>query len=217
MSQRYSTRFGSTLPNPNLGPEIANHFELGYSGYFGGEEFVTGLSLNAALYYSVITGKIVTVEWPNPLYPGASVDYARNLDSTGFWGFELSAELALKKYLSGGFSFSLNQYVIDHSTNEAEVIPYYPAITAAAYCVIKPVRILSIVPRVSFVDSRFTDTIGKEELDAYFLASLKVSVDITKYFTLSAGVENIFDTLYEISRNFPMAGRSYTMSLTARY
>jgi iron complex outermembrane receptor protein len=212
MAQRYSTRFGSTLPNPRLGPEIASHFEFGYRGAFGGI-----LSLDAALYYSVITGKIVDIQLGNPHNPGALVDYSRNLDSTAFWGLELGAELALKKYVSGGLSFSFNRYRVNHSQGGVKEIPYYPAITANTYLVIKPVRIVSIIPRLEYTGPRFTGAAGDEELEGYLLGSIRVRVELAGRLTLSAGVENIFDTLYEIMRHYPMAGRSYTFSLTARY
>jgi iron complex outermembrane receptor protein len=91
MAQRYSTRFGRSLPNPSLGPEIASHFELGYHG-----NIAQKLTLNSAVYYSLITGKIVEVGWPSPNRPVNSLDYAKNLDRTAFWGFEIAPELYLK-------------------------------------------------------------------------------------------------------------------------
>jgi iron complex outermembrane receptor protein len=212
MAQRYSTRFGTTLPNPNLGPEKAHHLELGYRGYFGGI-----LNLSAAMYYSIITGKIVTIELGNPHYPGALVDYARNLDSTGFWGFELGAEFNPEKCVSGGISFSVNKYRLNHSQADVKVIPYYPAVTFSVYGVIKPVRILSIVPRLGYTGSRFADSMGQYTLKGYLLGSLKAEAEITNHVALSAGVDNILDTLYEISRRFPMAGRSYTINFSVRY
>ncbi|WP_043923280.1 TonB-dependent receptor [Leadbettera azotonutricia] len=218
MAQRYSTRFGTSLPNPNLGPEIANHFELGYYFNFNNsEKFISAFTLNTAVYYSIVDGKIVTVEWPNPHYSSASVDLSRNLDSTSFWGFELAPELSLKDFLSSGLAFSWNRYTINHSQNGIEALTYYPEITLNGYVVYKPIKLLSIIPRVEYIGSRYADTEGKSELDSYFLAHLKVNADIGKYFSLSAGVENIFDTYYEIRQYSPMAGRSFTFSFTARY
>jgi iron complex outermembrane receptor protein len=218
MSQRYSTRFGSTLPNPNLGPEIANHFELGYRmGLDFPGSFVSTLGLNTALYYSIVTGKIVNVEIPNPHYPSSSVDYARNLDKTDFWGFELSPEIGLRDWLTTGLAFSVNNYTINHSQNSVKVLSYYPQITLNGYMVIKPLALLSIIPRFEYTGPRYADTEGKSELEGYFLAHLKVSAEIGKFVSVSAGVENIFDTYYEIRQYSPMAGRSFTVALTLKY
>jgi iron complex outermembrane receptor protein len=217
MAQRYSTRFGSTLPNPHLGPEIANHVEVGYQGYLGGKDGVWGISLNAALYYSGMTGKIVTVALPNPHYPSASVDYSRNLDRIGFWGLELAPDFTLQDWLTMGFAFSLNKYHIDHSQDGIKVLTYYPHLTLNGYAVIKPLAFLSIIPRLVYISSRYADTEGSVLLEDYFLANLKVTIEWGNYVSVSAGIDNIFDTYYEIRRYSPLEGRSFNLMLTLKY
>jgi iron complex outermembrane receptor protein len=212
MSQRYSTRFGRSLPNPSLGPEIASHFEVGYNG-----TILQRLTVNTAVYYSLITGKIVSVGWPSPNRPMNSLDYAKNLDRSAFYGFELAPEWYGNEYFSGGVSFSVNRYYIYHSENNVNEIPYYPMITANAYMVLKVFGVLSIMPRLEYLDSRYVNTEGDEKLSAYFLAHLKLSASLGKYLSLSAGVENIFDTLYEIKQYFPLAGRVFNLSLTLEF
>ena len=212
MAQRYSTRFGRSLPNPSLGPEIASHFELGYNG-----SFFEKLTVNSAVYYSLITGKIVSVGWPSPNRPMNSLDYAKNLDRSAFYGFELAPELYVNRSVSGGLSFSLNRYYIYHSENSVNAISYYPEITANAYAVVKVFDRVSIIPRLEYLGWRYANTEATAKLPAYFLAHLKVSADVWDYFSLSAGMENIFDTLYEIKQYFPMSGRSFTFSLEVKY
>jgi iron complex outermembrane receptor protein len=217
MAQRYSTRFGSTLPNPHLGPEIANHVEAGYRGRFGGKDGLWGITLNAALYYSRLTGKIVDVELPNPHYPSAPVNYSRNLDSIGFWGIELSPDFTFRDWLAIGLAFSLNEYHIDHSQDGIKVLNYYPRFTFNGYAVIKPLPFLSIIPRLAYTGSRYADTEGGILLDAYFLAHIKVSVEWRNRVSVSAGIDNIFDTYYEIRRHSPLEGRSFNLMLTLKY
>jgi iron complex outermembrane receptor protein len=218
MSQRYSTRFGSTLPNPRLGPEIANHLELGYRvGLESPVNFISAFGLNAALYYSIVTGKIVNVEMPNPHYPSTSVDYALNLDKTDFWGFELAPDISLRDWLSAGLSLSFNNYTINYSQNSVNALTYYPRFTFNGYMVIKPFNLFSIIPRVEYSGVRYADTEAKSELDGYFLAHLKISAGIGRFVSVSAGIENIFDTYYEIRQYNPLAGRSFTVALTLKY
>jgi iron complex outermembrane receptor protein len=212
MSQRYSTRFGRSLPNPSLGPEIASHFELGYHG-----SLFEKLTVNAALYYSLITGKIVSAGWPSPNRPMNSLDYAKNLDRSAFYGFELAPELYLNRRVSGGLSFSLNRYHIYHSENSVNAISYYPMITANAYAVVRLFDRVSLIPRLEYLGWRYANTEATATLPAYLIAHFKVSADIGSYLSLSAGMENIFDTLYEIKQYFPMAGRSFNLSLEAKY
>jgi iron complex outermembrane receptor protein len=213
MAQRYSTRFGSVLPNPRLGPEIANHFELGGRSSFGGI-----LAVHIAGYYSVIQGKMSVVQLPDPNYPMAQVDYTRNLDSTSFYGLEAAPEFFLNDYISGGLAFSWNRYVIGHSQAEEKAVAYYPPVTLNAYVQIHPwFKNISIIPRFEYTGRRYADSLGTLELPGYSLFHLKLSATIGAYLSLSAAVENIFDTLYEIRRYSPQAGRAFSFTLEVRY
>ena len=213
MSQRYSTRFGDVLPNPSLGPEMANHFEFGYEG-----RPVSSLKLNTAVYYSKMIDKIVNIQIPHPNNPTVAVDYARNLDESSFYGFELGARFQLNETFSGGGAFSWNKYNIDYNqSGEIMVLNYYPEVTTNAFVEIKPVKKVSIIPRFEYTSSRYGDTAGTNKLSGYCLVSVKAIVDIKNYLSLSVGANNLFDKLYEIREYFPQAGRSYGASLTLKY
>jgi iron complex outermembrane receptor protein len=231
MSARYSTRFGKNLPNPNLGPEMANHFELGYRADFFGmlsDGTLPSLNVNAALYYSLMEGKIVNIQLPNPDYPAAQVDYARNLDTSSFYGFEFASEFYPSRYVSGGVSFALNEYLLNKTQDAAiKRIPYYPELTLSAYAVVTPVpsppawfpalRSLSLIPRIEYISTRYSDSGGLFTLDNYWLGNLRLRLEITDYVTLTLALENILDTFYEIRYNSPMPGRSFTITATAKY
>jgi iron complex outermembrane receptor protein len=225
MSDRYSTRFGQNLPNPSLGPEIANHFELGWNG-----SFLDKIHLDAAFYYSLLTGKIVQVKIPDPSSPSTQLNYPLNLDETSFYGAELAASFKTA-IVSGGASFSWNGYYLNHAQstvdNLVKVIPYYPALVCSQYLVITPIskppkkarwlRTLAFTARFTFIGSRFGDSAGDEPLGGYCLVSLKAEAQITKYLTLSLAIDNLLDSYYEMSYNYPMPGRTFNMTLTARY
>ena len=216
MSQRYSSRFGEILPNPNLGPEIAHHFEFGYKG-----RVKNYLFLSPAVYYSIMDGKIVDIKIPNPLESRVYVDYPMNLDKMSFYGFELSAEFSdWSKYFSAGLSFSVNGYKLNETYNSDELaMSYYPKVTTSGYLLVTPTKKLEIMPRVEYVSSRYAYTTGKEEdkLDQYWLANIRAKYDLRNDLAIVAGINNIFDKLYEIRQHYPLAGRSYTFSLTFNY
>jgi iron complex outermembrane receptor protein len=216
MAQRYSTRFGRNLPNPNLGPEIANHFEAGYRGHINATETIY-ININTAAYYSVLSGKIVDIEIPNPYNSGALVAYARNLDGVSFYGFELAPEIGIGKWFISALSFSVNNYKIDKTQDGVQVMSYYPLITFNAYIEYKPLEMLSIIPRVEYISARYAATDGLTILDAYCLANIKFSYRPDEHFTIDFSIDNIFDSLYEIRKNYPVSGRTYTISLTAKY
>ena len=214
MSQRYSTRFGMNLPNSNLGPEQANHFEIGYRGTLFGNM----LHINTAAYYSIVLGKMTTIEISNPETPNALVDYSINLDSTSFYGFEFSSLLLLNAYFDLGLTFSIMGYTINHMEAEGRYLPYSPPITVSGYMVIRPwLEWLSVIPRYEYVSSCYADTLGTERLPGYFLLHLRISADIGSYVSVSAGVNNIFDTFYELRRYSPQEGRNFSFILEYKY
>jgi iron complex outermembrane receptor protein len=212
MFQRYSTRLGESTPNPNLGPEWADHIELGYQGLI-----INRLKLTAAAYYSSITQKIVEIRVPKPDYTAVTVPYSVNLDRTVMWGIETSLEWIPSAVLTTGVTFSWNRYSIIDSAVGVETLSLYPAHTASAYGTITPIKALAIIPSVQYVGERYADTQGETEIDGYFLVNLKASYELHKNVSVSISVENVFDVLYEIRPYFPQAGRSYNLSLTARY
>ena len=214
MSQRYSTRFGTTLPNSNLGPEQAHHIELGYRGVF----FDELLHIWAAAYYSIILGKMATVEIPNPENPSSLADYTLNLDSTSFYGFELAPELFVNDYFSMGMSLSTMFYTIHHHEAGGNYLPYYPHLTLNGYMIIHPwLKELSVIPRWEYTGSRYSNMLGNEELPGYFLLHLKIKADIGEYVSVSAAFNNILDTFYEHRRYSPQEGRSFHFILECHY
>ncbi|MDR3334204.1 MAG: hypothetical protein LBT13_04870 [Treponema sp.] len=105
-----------------------------------------------------------------------------------------------------GLAFSLNEYKIYHSENDITAIAYYPEITFNSYMVVHPIKAIAIIPRFEYLGSRYANTEASAVLEGYSLVHLKVSADIGKYISVSAGIENILDTLYEIKQYFPMEG-----------
>ena len=210
MAQRYSTRFGDVLPNPGLGPEIANHLELGYRGTLGNT-----IRLATSVYHSVLTDKIVGIELPDPQNPSAPVDYARNLDRVSFHGVEATVEAHPFRTVTIGVAASVQRYALDRSFGrDIKVMPYYPEVTANAFATIRPFTAVTLIPRIEYLGARSSDSAGLEKLDAYWLAGLKASVELGRHLSLSASVNNLFDRYYEIQKRSPMAGRSFGLSCT---
>lgn len=211
MSDRYSTQLGENLPNPNLKPETADHVELGYKG-----SLFDMLYIESALYYSSVSDKMVVMRVPNPVLPTNQVDYLMNLDKVSLYGFELLSNIYILDYAEIGLNLSVNAYNIDKSQSKAEVMTYYPLFTGKAYIKITPCEYIAITPVVEYNTSRYADIYGINELDGYFLAHLNVIFFINEHFQIDFAVRNITDTLYETRQHYPLKGRSYTLSLTAK-
>ena len=77
----YSQRFGNAIPNPNLGPERATNYELGWKG-----QIVSNLKGTAAIFYSGVRDLIQAVR----VSPTQS--QTQNINQGYFYGFEMSLE-----------------------------------------------------------------------------------------------------------------------------
>lgn len=212
MNERYSMRFRKNLSNPNLKPEKADHLELGYRGII-----LNKINMSASVYYSFAADKIIQIEIPDPASPGSRINYPVNLDKTDMYGFELAANVYLNDYISFGGAFSYNRFKINKSEAGASTLTYYPEIITNWYAEISPFSILKIIPTVEYTDKRYIDGDGTRYLNGYFMAHIKVTVDIWDYFQIGAGVNNITDTNYELTDGFPMAGRSYFAYAQIKY
>jgi iron complex outermembrane receptor protein len=129
----------------------------------------------------------------------------------------LAPEISLGDRLNAGLAFSCNGYTINRSQNGVKVLPYYPPITFNGYMTIKPLRALSVIPRIEYTSSRYTDSEGETKQEGYFLFHLKVSTGIGRFVSVSGSIENIFDTYYEIRQYAPQAGRTFSLELTLKY
>jgi iron complex outermembrane receptor protein len=211
MFQRYSTRAGDLKPNPNLGPEWADHFEAAYRLVSG------GLSLDAAVYYSLVTQKIVEIRVPKPDFTAVTVPYSVNLDSAAVWGIEAGLGWTLSPSVSAGATFSWNRYTVIKSSRDITELALYPEITAGAHAELSPIPGITLIPSLRYVDSRWADSSAETRLDAYCLVNLKAVYEVNRRLSVSASVENLFDTLYEIRAFFPQPGRTYELQVSLRW
>ncbi len=86
---RYSTRFGMAVPNPDLKSERALNTELGYSGELG------PVTLNTALFYSKVKDVIQSVPTGALDGEGRQITQSRNVGDGVYKGFEVSADWQL--------------------------------------------------------------------------------------------------------------------------
>ncbi|MDY5050925.1 MAG: TonB-dependent receptor [Candidatus Mucispirillum faecigallinarum] len=211
MSDRYSTQLGENLPNPNLKPEVADHVELGYKG-----SLFDMFYIDTALYYSSVSDKMVVMEVPNPVVPTTQVDYLMNLDKVSLYGFEFLSNIYILDYAEIGLNLSVNSYNIDKSQSKADVMTYYPLFSGKGYIKITPCEYIAITPVIEYISERYADIYGIHKLNGYFLAHLNINFLINEHFQIDFSIRNITDELYETVQHYPLKGRSYTLSLTAK-
>jgi iron complex outermembrane receptor protein len=207
MAERFSTRFDTVIPNPDLKPEYAYHYEAGYRGFIPGKA-----SFTAAAYFSDFRDKILQ-ESVRDAATGQTVSHSLNKDKWIYYGMEFSLEHFINDWLNYGGAFSYNK---SESRYEDVRESNYPEFTGNIFAVLTPFENLSIVPRAEYTSYRYVSANynNKEKLDEYLLVHCKARWEkLLNYFYVEAAINNITDKNYEIRQYFPMPGRVYTLTV----
>ena len=207
-------RNGQVPANPDLGPEKAMHYEIGYRG-----RPLPWLEIVGSFFYSDYTGKIAS---------DPAVTYTRfiNTDSTEIWGMEIGAQARFGDMVTAGASLSLldGKNRIGEDTEDLEEPGYHGAVWAS----ITPLAGLVITPQIDFQDGYYA-TITDYSLPtssartrtfttgAHVTADLRVAYEVNDHLSFEAGARNIFDKLYSYDWYYPQPGRNFYLGVTAKY
>lgn len=225
--ERFSQRFGTSIPNPDLRPERATNYEIGGAHAFG------RLHAEGALFYSHIGRAIVS--YPTLAYsctgsvappdsgacPQVSLIQSRNLGSGKYYGAEISASAQISPGIALGGNYTYTHRNLRDPSNTAFRPTDVPTHKAFAYADIAPTARLHITPSVEVASNRWTVTdiapIVYYRTGAYVNAGLRADLTLIDNVTIGTGVRNLFDDNYMLVDGFPERGRSFFASLRAKY
>ncbi len=205
--ERFSTRFGTALPNPDLGSERGTNLELSWQRRFSGDT-----SLNAAVFYSDVSDMIQTVvveEGPPQL------TQTRNVGDGEYYGIEFGGQARLSdSFVLGGNATWL------HRTIRDPLQPDYrptgiPGHQALLYATWSPLARWSFTPSLEYADDRWNAGPGTSYIKTgqYTLLNLQAQWDVSDAMRIAVGARNLTDELYELAWGFPMEGRSFYVKM----
>jgi len=207
--ERFSSRFGGAVSNPDLKAERATTYEI------GGETQQGAVKFSGAAYYADLDDVIVAFPF---IYEGQPVTQSRNLGSGSHYGVELSVDAALAPTLSAGANYSYVHRDLDDPSDAAFEPTGVPTHRAFLYAEWRPMPGLRVLPSLDIASDRWTVTTDGTRYfrtGSYARADLGVEYDVGAGVTLGARIRNAFDDYYVLTDGFPEAGRSF--SLTARW
>ncbi|MBN2564780.1 MAG: TonB-dependent receptor [Candidatus Eisenbacteria bacterium] len=183
--------FSPEIGNPDLKPETSKSMEVEVTRR-------TGRSMLSLLVFE---------QWVNDMIVSAgSGDPCRNVGSATTWG----AEAGVRRNLATGLDLDLSVTMTsarDDATGEW--VPLVPRTVVTAAATYERGR-ATYMARATRVGSRSMD--DGHGLSPYALMDLR-AVYSTAWGDLFAGVENVFDVLYEDEDGFPQPGRGFELGI----
>ncbi len=208
MKDRYSYKAGSAIPNPDLDPETALHWELAYTG-----GPLAGLQTRLAVFYSRISNLIQSVdEVAFAVDEGDTtwLSQMRNIGDARSAGFEVGFDASPLRALGVGAAYS---YVDRRNLDAPEIKQAgMPRHSITAHVDVAPVRRCSLRASVFGYGERYATSTGLK-LAPFATVELRGTVEVCPGTSLEAGVANLLDEQYELDEGFPEAGRTYFTGL----
>lgn len=213
--ERFSSRFGTAIPNPDLAPEEARNWEVGWSDTFNHR-----LKVSSALFYTQISDYIDVV------FIGAQRQN-QNIGDGTHKGFELSVDYDLVPGLRVGGNYTLLKRELTNPAVPNLTPTDTPEHEAFLYVAWDAMRNLTITPSLELASDRWSAVTAYGtptappttyvETGAYALVNLNVEYRIDEHFTTSFGGRNLTDKYYELTEGFPSPGRQFYANVKAEF
>lgn len=218
--ERYSTRFGTAIANPNLQPERATNYELGWE-----DTVFSTTHVSAALFYSDLKDSIQNVF---VAAKGASAIQGQNIDGR-YYGLEISFDQDITKSLrvGGNYTYLERDLYYTVAGAEAEGTPRHKGFLYLSWAAADR---LNVTPSLELASNRYSLITGPDSTllgknprpnyaftGAYALANIDAEYKFCAGMTGSVGVKNLFDENYELVDGFPEAGRTLYAKLRATF
>lgn len=208
IKDRYSYRLATAIPNPDLDPEIATHYELGYVGRPRAE-----LGLRAAVFYSRTQDAIQSVD-DVAVVLGVPRSQNQNVGEVETRGFEIGADYAPAAFATFGGAYT---YIDRENLTNPLVQPTdVPRHNLQLHAELRPTGCISLVPSLNYASERVFNTNGAT-IPCYTVTNFKVVARLPHDVTLEAGVRNVFDKNYAISEGYPEPGRSWFVNASVSF
>ncbi|MGM5629579.1 TonB-dependent receptor [Apibacter raozihei] len=203
--ERYSSRFGSQIPNPDLSSEYSWIFDFNYKG-----QVSSALQYELSFYRNNVSNAIyqITVgkqEDGNPIYQN------RNQGKAVFQGLELSFNYRPIKNINVGANYSFIELKNKKDKSlEYTNIPKHKLIVFGKYNLTNWDAYLHLDMEIN--SNRYITSVG-ETISGFTLVNVKVHSKIWKGFSGEIGSKNLLDKNYYLSKNYPREGRTFFTSL----
>ncbi|OPY68188.1 MAG: Colicin I receptor precursor [Syntrophorhabdus sp. PtaU1.Bin002] len=209
MKDKYSYRWNSAIPNPDLKPERARNYELGYQ-----DVLFKRVALKTALFYRDIKDFILQATVPDPNNPGRTTSQNQNVGHVEQYGFEVDLTASLMTTLDAGINYT---YLDNNNRSSSDKLTDVPEHKLFVYAKYTPIKALSLLADLETDSKRYSSTNGVRIAKGFTVVNAKAMYEIIKGLQIEAGVRNVLDKNYTLYEGFPMSGRTFFSNLTYRF
>ncbi|MDX9715119.1 MAG: TonB-dependent receptor [Dissulfurispiraceae bacterium] len=203
IKDRFSYKMGKAIPNPDLKPEKAVNYEVGYQ-----DTYFKKIRFKTTVFYNDISDYILNVTMPGSQYQNQNVGKVEN---TGIEA-ELSGDLLSN--LEGGISYT---WIKSENKTNSDKLTGIPENKVTAYLKYAPVKPLNLLGSYEYNSSRYSSSNGVRTAGSFSVFNTKVIYEIAKGFSAEAGINNLFDKNYAIDEGYPEPGRTFFANMRYRF
>jgi iron complex outermembrane receptor protein len=209
IKDRYSYRFGTAIPNPDLKAEDAVNYDLTYHTLIG------KLSVQASGFYSRISNSIQMVYNVGvDQSTGTQLSQVQNVGKAAYKGAELSIGYSVSEQITLDANYT--HLVRKNKSNPQIFLTDVPKNKVFASVTYMPIKRLYILASEEFNSKRYSSSYGTVSGE-FYLTHVKANLKLVKGVAIEGGVNNLFDRNYTLVEGFPMAGRNYFANLTYQF
>lgn len=212
--ERFSSRFGTAIPNPDVREERAINYEVGATTRLSPKVEASG-----AIFYSDLKDALIQI--PVVVTGFGTVNQTKNAGDGAYYGFEGSLTAVLSDSFDVGGNLTYTHRKLTDPTNPAFRPQGVPDWKLFAYANWRPLPKLTVRPNVEYADQRWTVTtttpLTYYKTGSYTLVNLSADYDLTDKVKLTVAVQNLGDQNYQLTDGFPEAGRSFYASVRAKF
>ena len=210
IKDKYSYKFGTALPNPDLQPEESINYEIGYQ-----DLLFKKLTVEINFFYSKVSDFILFKTIPDPADPTKTLNQNQNIGKINQYGIELGMSGQILDCLKGGFNYTYIQYDNKSSSDRLLNIPNHKVFAYLQY--FTPLKGLSWLNSVEYNGDRYSSTDGVRMAKQYALLNTKAIYEVYKGFSVEGGIYNLTDENYAIDEGYPMQGRNFFVNLRYKW
>jgi iron complex outermembrane receptor protein len=212
--ERFSSRFGTAIPNPDIREERATNYEVGADTLVASKVKLTG-----AVFYTDLKNALIQI--PVAVTGFGTVTQTKNAGAGHYYGFEAGVSADLTPTFDVGGNLTYIHRKLTDPTNPAFRPQGVPDWKLFAYANWRPLPKLTIRPNVEYADQRWTVTtttpLAYYKTGSYALLNLSADYAVTDKVTVTVAGQNLGDRNYQLTDGFPEAGRTFHASVRAKF